>query len=260
MNNDFGKVYDAGFRAYVAQSPTFKDRVEFVTETIEPQAPTVTDPMTTLASKNPDVFIAMTAGTRCTQAVIEAAQNGMKESVKYLFQPLTCTGVSFVTKEKVGGDGSASDGWWIFNPGIKDIKDESLAEDPWMVFAKGLLTAKGIDPTSSSSLGAGFGYAWPFVQTLLIAQELDGGLTRANLIVAHRSLDMTPAHPPVGREDASERQQGLVHHRGRHLRQVRLGTTDVGGRRRLDRPRRQVAELRLGSSGERLQLIPHHNR
>jgi branched-chain amino acid transport system substrate-binding protein len=192
MNNDFGKVYDAGFRAFLAQSETLKDRVEFVTETIEPSAPTITDAMTTLASKDPDVFIAMTAGTSCTQAVTEVAQNGMKESVPYLFQPLTCTGVSFVSKEKVGGDGSQSNGWWIFNPGIKDIKDESLAEDPWMVFIKGLLTERGIDPASSSSLGAGFGYAWPFVQSVIIAGELDGGLTRANLLVAHRALDMSP--------------------------------------------------------------------
>ncbi|MEZ5262203.1 MAG: hypothetical protein R2755_10610 [Acidimicrobiales bacterium] len=192
MNNDFGKVYDAGFRDFIAQSAVLKDKVEFVTETIEPAAPTITDPMTTLASKNPNFFIAMTAGTSCTQAVTEAAQNGMKESVEYLFQPLTCTGVSFVSKEKVGGDGMASDGWWIFNPGIKDIKDESLREDVWISFIRDLVTKDGLDPDSSSSLGAGFSYAWPFVQSVLIAQELDGGLTRANLIVAHRSIDMTP--------------------------------------------------------------------
>ena len=192
MNNDFGKVYDAGFRAFVAQSATLKGKVEFVTETIEPSAPTITDPMTTLASKSPDVFIAMTAGTSCTQAVTEAAQNGMKETVKYLFQPLTCSGVTFVSKEKVGGDGTASNGWWLFNPGLKDIKDVNFANDPWIKFIKEQLTAGGIDPTSSSQLGAGFAYAWPFVQSVMIAQELDGGLTRANLLVAHRSMNMTP--------------------------------------------------------------------
>ena len=192
MNNDFGKVYDAGFRSYVAQSAKLKDRVEFVTETIEPTAPTITDPMTTLGSKNCAFYIAMTAGTSCTQSVVEAAQNGMKEKVKYLFQPLTCAGTSFISKEKVGGDGTASKGWHMFNPGIKDIKDPTLSADPWMVFIKDLLTKKGIDPNSSSSLGNGFGYAWPFVQTLLVAQELPGGLTRTNLVVAHRTLSMTP--------------------------------------------------------------------
>ena len=37
MNNDFGKAYDAGFKAYLAQSPN-KDQIEYVTETIEPGA------------------------------------------------------------------------------------------------------------------------------------------------------------------------------------------------------------------------------
>ena len=97
-----------------------------------------------------------------------------------------------MSKEKVGGDGMASDGWWIFNPGIKDIKDETLREDVLIAFIRELVTKDGLDPDSSSSLGAGFSYAWPFVQSVLIAQELDGGLTRANLIVAHRALDMTP--------------------------------------------------------------------
>ena len=68
MNNDFGKLYDVGFKAALAKSPALKDRVEYVTETIEASAPTVTDPMTTLAAENPDVFIAMLAGTPCTQA------------------------------------------------------------------------------------------------------------------------------------------------------------------------------------------------
>lgn len=138
------------------------------------------------------MFIAMTAGTSCTQAVVEAAENGMKEEVAYLFQPLTCTGVSFVNKEKMGGDGMASDGWLIFNPGVKDIKDPAYADDPWMEFVKGLLEERGIDPMISSSLGAGFAYAWPMVQALQIAGELDGGLTRSNLMLTLRAFDMTP--------------------------------------------------------------------
>ena len=85
MNNDFGKVLRRrlqGLPRPVADQG--QDRATS-TETIEPSAPTVTDPMTTLASKDPDVFIAMMAGTPCTQAITEAAENGMKETAKYLF-------------------------------------------------------------------------------------------------------------------------------------------------------------------------------
>jgi hypothetical protein len=193
MNNDFGNVYDTGFKAAIAASPALKDRVEYVVEKIEPSAPTVTDPMTTLASQDPAVFIAMVAGTPCTQAVIEAAQNGMQQQVKYLFQPGTCAAASFVNKEKVGGDGGASNGWWVVNPAAKDIKDPLQADDPFIKWARGLLQGAGIDPNVSSSLGTGFNYGWPMVQFLQIAGQLDGGLTRTNMMLAQRAIDMT--HP-----------------------------------------------------------------
>jgi ABC-type branched-subunit amino acid transport system substrate-binding protein len=53
MNNDFGKVYEQAFKAYLAQSPN-KDKISCVSELIEPQAATVTVLMTTLASKHPE--------------------------------------------------------------------------------------------------------------------------------------------------------------------------------------------------------------
>jgi branched-chain amino acid transport system substrate-binding protein len=193
INNDFGNVYDQGFKGFLANSPVLKDRVEYISEKIEASTPTVTDPMTTLAAQNPAVFIAMVAGTPCTQAVTEAAQNGMHEKVKYLFEPGTCAPASFVAKEKVGGDGSAANGWWVVNPAAKDLKDPSQANDPFVKWARELLQSAGIDPNSSGSLGTGFNYGWPMVQFLQIAGQLDGGLTRTNMMIAQRAIDMT--HP-----------------------------------------------------------------
>src|SRR4051794_14360660 len=95
MNNDFGKAYDIGFKGYLASSP-IKDKISYQPELVEPSAPTITDPMTTIASKHPQVFIAMTAGTSCTQAITEAAQNGLKESAKYLITGQPCKGSSFM--------------------------------------------------------------------------------------------------------------------------------------------------------------------
>jgi branched-chain amino acid transport system substrate-binding protein len=191
MNNDFGKLYDQSFKAYVAQSDKLKGRIDYISETIEAQAPTVTDPMTTLASKNPDVFIAMVAATPCTQAVTEAAQNGMHEKVKYLFQPETCSGTTFVKKEKVGGDGSAANNWWIVNPGGVDISDPVQQGDAWVKFSRDLLKSNGLEPDSSSLLGAGLAYGWPLDQALIVAGQLDGGLTRSNLALVLRAMDMT---------------------------------------------------------------------
>ena len=60
-------------------------------------------------------------------------------------------------------------------------------------YGRELLTKAGIDPKSSGSFGSGYYFAWAADQALRIASDMDGGLTRTNLIVAIRSMDMT--HP-----------------------------------------------------------------
>jgi ABC-type branched-subunit amino acid transport system substrate-binding protein len=190
MNNDFGKSYDSAFRAYIEQSPQAAN-IEFVTETIEPSAPTVNDPMTTLTAEDPDVFIGMTAGVSCTQAVIAAAENGLKESADYLFMPSTCKASSFVGKDKVGGDGTATDGWWIFGGGLRDINSTAEDGNVFIQWARERLQEQGIDPKTSGSFSNGVAVGWAYAQALKIAGELDGGLTRVNLITAFRALDMT---------------------------------------------------------------------
>ena len=192
MNNDFGRIYDASFKAYLETSE-HKDRIEYITQTIEPQAPTINDPMTTLGAEKPQFFIAMVAAQQCTQAIVAAAENGMKESVKYLMQPAVCTGTGYVNKEKVGGDGMAADGWWLMNPAFKDFNDPSQFSDPWIAWGREVMAGAGLDPKLSSSFGTGLLYGWPLVQVLRIAGDLDGGLNRANMILAARALDMT--HP-----------------------------------------------------------------
>ena len=191
QSNDYGKSYDQTFKAALASSTMLKDRVDYVFETIEAGAPTVTDPMTTLAAENPDVWFSMLAGAQCTQIVTEAAQNGMKANAKYMFLPQGCANSSFVGKDKVGGDGSAADGWWVVNPGIKDIKDPAYANDAYVQWARGALKAKGIDPDASASTGSGLNYGFPAVQALAIAGQLPGGLTRSNYMLAIRTIDMT---------------------------------------------------------------------
>jgi branched-chain amino acid transport system substrate-binding protein len=195
-NNDFGKAYDVGFKAYLNQSAN-KSNIQYVNETVEPTAPNVTDPMTTLAAKKPDVFIAMLFSLYCTHAVTTAAQNGMHETAKFLFQPSVCPGTTYVKKEAVGGDGAASSGWWQVNPGTKEINDPSQFSDPFIAWARDMLASKGIDPKSSSTLGSGLYYGWSWVQALQIAGQLDGGLTRSNLALATHAMNMThPYHLP----------------------------------------------------------------
>jgi hypothetical protein len=190
INNDFGAAYDGGLKAWIAKSP-LKDSINYVTEKIEPTTPTITDAMTTLAAKKPAVFIAETAGVTCTQSIIEAAQDGLKDSAKYLFMPSVCKSNSFLGKDKVGGDGSASDGWWVVGGDAKDISSPAYDNDPWAQAMRAELTAAGIDWKKQTLTLTGEGYAWPMEQALRIASALPGGLTRANFIVAVRSMNMT---------------------------------------------------------------------
>lgn len=189
-NNDFGKSYDVGFRAWLAQSP-IKDDIEYVTETMEPTAPTITDAMTTLAATDPEVFIAMTFAAYCTQSIVEAANNGLKDTTVYAFQPSVCKGQSYAGKEKVGGDGMVSDGWYMVGGGIKAMDSPAFDDDPWVKNARQELEAAGVDWRTKPSSFLGPRFTWTLEQVLLIAGELDGGLNRTNFIVALRAFDMT---------------------------------------------------------------------
>ena len=189
MNNDFGRVYDQAFKAYLAQSPDAA-KMTYITETIEPQAATVTDPMTTLAAKHPDVFIGMLTATPCAQIVTEAAQNGMKEETKYKLFSVGCKSSTFVGKAAVG---DASDGWWVVGGGLRDLPSPAEDGNVYSEWARGLLTAAGYDYKSSGYWGWGMALGWARAQLLMVAGALDGGLTRANFLTAMRSMDMTPA-------------------------------------------------------------------
>ena len=185
MNNDFGASYNSAFEAYLQGSPR-KDDIEYVSQTFEPSAAVLTDEMTTLAAGQPDVFIAMTTGSSCTQMITEAAQNGMKEDVPYKFMSSACKATTPVTK--LGAD---PDGWWTVGGGLKDLTIGAFDDDAFVVAARAWISDAGFQVSPSFNLG--MYYSWVIAQGLLIAGELDGGLTRSNLILAMRSIDMT--HP-----------------------------------------------------------------
>jgi ABC-type branched-subunit amino acid transport system substrate-binding protein len=188
INNDFGAVYDNSFKAYLAASPHKAD-ISYEVESFDPSAATVVDPMTTLAAGKPDMFITMTTGVSCSQALSAAAENGMKEEVKYKFFSAACKVTAPVTRDKVG---DASADWWATGGGFKDISAAAGDKDPWIVAARQWLADAGLgykDPIYNQGLYFG----WTLAQSMMIAGELNGGLNRTNLMVAMRAIDMT--HP-----------------------------------------------------------------
>jgi ABC-type branched-subunit amino acid transport system substrate-binding protein len=185
MNNDFGTSYHNALQAYLNASP-HKGDIEYVSETFEPTAAVLTGEMTTLAAEEPNVFIAMSTGSSCGQMITEAAQNGLKEAVPYKFMSSACKATTPVTK--MGPD---PDGWWSVGGGIKDLTIADYDDDPFIVAARKWITDAGYQQSPSSNLG--MYYSWVISQALQIAGELDGGLSRTNVVLALRSIDMT--HP-----------------------------------------------------------------
>ena len=125
----------------------------------------------------------MLAGTQCTQIVNEAAQNGMKSKAKYLFMPQTCPGASYIGKAKLGGDGSAGDGWWILSPGLKDMADPTFQSDPYVMWLRGAMQAKGINPDSSVYLSGGINYGFGYTGV-----GYEGGYWRGREFYYNRSV------------------------------------------------------------------------
>jgi branched-chain amino acid transport system substrate-binding protein len=193
-SSDFGAAYESSFKSVIAASPN-KDKIEFFVERLEITSPTITDAMTNLNAKNPNVFITMTGATHCPQIINEVVQNGMDKKLKFKFMSSVCKSSAYVGKDKVGGDGSQSDGWLIVGGGQKDINVASGQGDAFAKWGVEFLSKNGLDSKSSSQLGNGFYPAWVMTQALIVGGELPGGLTRSNFITALRAFEGTsPVH------------------------------------------------------------------
>ena len=183
MDNDFGLAYEDGFEKWAEENPDVV--AEFIAVPHEPAAPTVTNEMTTIAASNPDVFISMTAGNPCLLAVQEAGNSGLIDTAKALFAPSVCKDPNAYMIPA----GEVADAWYIVGGGVKATTDPQYADDPYISWVNEIIDGAGLD-TSVGLYGTGFTFGWPYVEALRIAAELDGGLTRANFMLAQRAMDV----------------------------------------------------------------------
>ena len=63
-----------------------------------------------------------------------------------------------------------------------DILDPAVQDLPQINFEREQLGQGRLRPKASSQFGNGYIYAYPYVEYLRIAAELDGGLNRTNLM------------------------------------------------------------------------------
>lgn len=185
MGNSFGAIYQEAFSTWMEANPGVV--AELQVEQHVPAVATVADEMGAIAAAEPDVFIAMTAGSPCLLAVKEADRLGLADITRFV--PSICGDAATYLVPA----GAAADGWYLVGGGLKATNDPTHADDPYVGWVNAELAAQGLDPAVGLH-GTGFGlYGWALVEALRIADALPGGLTRTNLVLAVRAMDLV--HP-----------------------------------------------------------------
>jgi hypothetical protein len=150
----------------------------------------LTNKVTTIAAFDPDVFISMTAGNPCLLAIQQVEASGLLERLSAAFTPSVCKAIAAY----MAPAGMAADSWWVVGGGVKDSTDPPCTDEPFLALLNDTLKAGGLDP-SISLLVTGYFFAYPWTETLRVANELPGGMSRTNVMLAARSIDIY--HPGV---------------------------------------------------------------
>ena len=181
MDNDFGLAYEMGFEAYAEQNPDVVE--EYLPVRHDPAAPTLTNEVTTIAAFDPDVFISMTAGNPCLLAIQEVESSGLLDRIEAAFTPSVCKGIAAY----LAPAGMAADGYWIVGGGAKDTTDSGKMDEPFIAFARDLISDAGED-AGISLTGEGVFRGYAFTEAFRIADALPGGMSRTNLMLALRNF------------------------------------------------------------------------
>lgn len=191
VDSEFGRTYENAFADWVDKNPDVV--AEFVPVRHPERAASVSAEMSQIASADPDVFIAMTNESPCLLAVLAAGEAGLTDSDTdtTLFTSSVCRSPDLYMTPA----GSAADGFLSLGGGWKVPNDPALADDIYMQWVNNTLAEAQVD-IAIGFFGSGFAYyGWAYVEALRIAAELDGGLSRSNLIIAQRALQLD--HPAL---------------------------------------------------------------
>ena len=177
MDNEFGASYEDWLRHYLEGSNIEITRIE----KHDPLAGDVTNQMTTLASTKADVAIAMTTSSYCTQ-FMKAFENSDWQPTRIISG--TCkTGILFA------GAGGGATGSLIL-AASKEITDGTYDNDPEVQKIRDALAKYAPDaPPSVSLVSIGWSFGELLRDVLLRAEDIEGGLTRPNVVIAARQTD-----------------------------------------------------------------------
>ena len=181
FNSDFGKSYDKGFKTAI--KGTNIDLV--VDELHEATAPNLTNQFTNIEAKNPDVILIQTSGAFCVQAMAEIEKRALKSKVMISG---TCGSISQFFKPLIDQGLTGKDTHILQY--IKDVNDPEFANDEWVKKFHTTLQSQGLDD-KQSTYATGWVFGWFLAKIVEKAATYNGGLNRANLMLAARDLNET---------------------------------------------------------------------
>ncbi|MDP9465296.1 MAG: ABC transporter substrate-binding protein [Actinomycetota bacterium] len=177
-NNDFGKTYKTALGELLPDAG-----YEIVADVVHEATSDLSNEVTQLLAGGPDVIIGGTTSTFCTSLMTLARQGGFTGPI---LNSYTCQSIQqFMVP---AGEAAAN----VFTLVVaKDPSDPAYADDPAVQqYIEDVGTyGPGIDATVGNVF-TGYNAAFQVVDALTRAVEMDGGLTRANLMNAFWSFDL----------------------------------------------------------------------
>jgi len=183
VNSEFGDAYQDAF-AELAPDAGIEILDEQTIENVDSNPPS--SQVNAIASKAPDVILAVPLGAQCPTFLSEVAN---AKAANPGWEPRIYITSTCASTLLLAISGAAADGIFTIVTG-KDPADPANAEDPAVADYKKAMTDLGFPADGDfGTAGAGWTAGELTVEVLRLASESEDGLTRASILNAARSLD-----------------------------------------------------------------------
>jgi branched-chain amino acid transport system substrate-binding protein len=181
INNDFGKSYLNGLKSAIKGTG-----ITLVGDfSHDPSAPNIDNQYTSASASGADTLILETSGVWCTQGMANVEKGSWKPT---LIMSATCASLGQFFKPLIDQGLTGKDTYLIQY--IKDPTDPALADDPIVKLYNDQMNKAKLDPKQTTYF-TGWLFGWYMTEVLQEANTYKGGLNRANIMVAARSIDQT---------------------------------------------------------------------
>lgn len=190
-------VWHDTFAAWVEDNPDVVSEFSAFTHPVAYYS--LSEQVAAIERSEPDVVLLMTYGPACLSAMREVRSSGLKADIEQRGGAMFVATICQYEEQYVRPAGTAADGWLAAGGGTKfpisrTARSMTFDDEPFVAFMRSNLESAGLD-SNNRRYAWGYFLAYPYVEAMRIAAELPDGLSRTNLMLAVRSLDVY--HPLV---------------------------------------------------------------